>query len=112
MKIKKRIDTLMEAQTQPLGHRWYPAWLVSLADTEGHDPERFRHWEPYKEMLNERDIFHSNHQREQRVHAPGFVKKTTGNPVYSDTDVAPGLHGSRLMRTIVNLYLSVSTALL
>lgn len=112
MQIKKRIDTIMEVQTQPLGHRQCPAWLACLTDTEGHDTERFRHWEQYKEMLNERDIFHSNHQREQRVHAPGSVEKTTGNPVCSDTDVSPGLHGSRLIRTIVNLYLSISKALL
>lgn len=83
MQIKERID-----QTQPLRHRRCPAWLACLADTEGHDPERFRYREQYKEMLNEIDISHSNQQREQRVHAPGSVKKTTGNPVCSDTDVA------------------------
>lgn len=112
MQIKKRIDTIIETQTRPLGHRRCPAWLACLADTEEHEPERFRNWEHYKEMLNERAISHSNLQREQKIHAPGSVKKTTGNPTCSDTDVAPGLCGSHLIRTIVSLYLSISTALL
>lgn len=58
-------------------------------------------------MLSDRNISHSDHHR---VHAPGSVKKTAGNPVCSDTDLAPGLYGSHLMRTstphstFVNLY--------
>lgn len=104
MQIKKRIDTTIEDQTQPSGHRRWPAWLACLADTEGHDPERFRYREQYKEMLKEIDISHSNHQREQRVHAPGSVKKTTGNPVCSDTDIAPWLHGSYLIREPLSIW--------
>lgn len=109
---------MVEALSQILGYKQCSAWVVCLADAEGHGPESFlkpkwRLWGGFKRSTagkatlgtgsNMRkcsmtDISQSNHQR---GHVLGSMEQPRGCPVCSDTDRARRFHDSHLIRTSV-----------